>query len=52
MYFPCTDGKLRHAETPFSESVTQIYTWSLEHHWALKSETVSYVSAQEDGGMR
>lgn len=53
MYFPCTDGKLRHAATLFSESVTWIYTRSLEHSWALKSETASYASAQEEeGGMR
>lgn len=38
--------------TLFSESATWIYTRSLEHSWALKLETVSYISAQEEEGMR
>lgn len=46
------DGKLRHTVTLLSKSVAWIYTRSLEHSWALKSETVSYVSAQEEEGMR
>lgn len=32
--------------------VIWIYTRSLEHSWALKPETVSYVSAQEEEGMK
>lgn len=34
-----------------SKSVTWIYMRSLEHSWALKSETMSYVCAQEEEGM-
>lgn len=32
----------------FSKSVTWIYTRFLEHSWALKSEIMSYVCAQEE----
>lgn len=48
MNFPITDGKLRQTVIMFSKSVTWIYTRSLEHSWALKSETMSYVCAQEE----
>lgn len=50
MYFPLTDGKLRQAMILFSKSVTWIYIRSLEHSWALESEIMSYICAQEEEG--
>lgn len=48
MHFPLIGGKMRQAMILFSKSVTWIYTRSMEHSWALKSETTSYVCAQEE----
>lgn len=50
MYFPLTDGKLRQAMILFSKSVTWIYMRSLEHSWALKSETMFLCLCSGGGG--